>query len=608
MYSATRRTFVAGALAVVTAACSAPDEQDAPRVATVEAALEAALAFDDDTARVIVNLRPAPKGASFAERRAHHRRLQDEVIEAYGSGFTPLRRFEHVPALAGTVTKATLERMRSDPNVTYIQLDGAGRGQAAESPAAIALGDDKVKSMYGITGRGVTVAVLDTGVVTDHPDLKSSIVAQHCFTQYDCPPSHTAEGASAEDDHGHGSNVAGIITSDGVVAPPGFAPDADIVAVKIDDENDAGQISDWVAGLDWVYSNLSMLKVRVMNLSICSTSLYSDAASCDAGQPALAAAVKNLVDAGVVIFSASGNQGSTSQTSAPACNTGVIAVGATYDADVGHQPPGASTYAARWGSEFANCADATTMFDQITCFTNSNKRVDLVAPGAPMLSDSLNNGTETYWGTSQASPVGAGVAALLLQCDPGLSPADIESAMTATGVPRMDPKNGLTFPSLRALDVVRSVCFKSDAGAGQGGTAGAAGSTAGVGAGGGGVGGATMGSAGTTSGGAAGSSSGAGGTLVGAGGFAAGGFTAAGGVTSSVGGVSGAMGAGTPFGGAAAAGFAGQGGGVMAEADGSASAGCNCTVPRSPSDSEAGRFVGLSVALGALLRRRKRRA
>jgi hypothetical protein len=316
----------------------------------------------------------------------------------------------------------------------------------------------------------------------------------------------------------------------------------------------------------------------------------------------------------VVIFSASGNQGSPTQTSAPACNTGVIAVGATYDSDVGHQPPGATTYASRWGSEFANCGDNTTAFDQITCFTNSNRRVDIVAPGAPMLSDSLNNSTETYWGTSQASPVGAGVAALMLQCDPSLTPAEIKSAMTSTGVPRMDPKNGLTFPSLRALDVVRSVCFNSG-GAGQGGSAGAGGAAPSGGAssigGSSGAGGVTSGGAGGVSSGGVPSSSGgtglvgAGGVSTGGGGAGAGSSTATTGVAGSVTGASGAMGAGSPFAGAPPA-FGGQGGGAMAEGSSAASAGCNCAVPRSGGGSGAAQLLGVMVlACGAIFRRRR---
>ena len=601
-----RRAFVAGGLVAFTVACSGPDEVGTPRAtATVEQDLEASLVNDEDTANVIVNLRPPPSNASFAERRAHHRRLADGIVDAYGDGFTASRRFIHVPAIAGTITKRALDRLRHDPNVTYVQVDGTGSGQLKEAVPAI--GGDKVKSMLGITGRGVRVAVLDTGVVTNHPDLKSSIVAQHCFTQFDCPPLRSNEGMSAEDDHGHGSNVAGIITSDGVVAPPGFAPDAEIVAVKVDNQNDAGQISDWVAGLDWVYDNLSMLKVQVINMSICSTQLFSDAASCDLGEPAIAAAVKNLVDAGVVIFSASGNNGSSTQTSAPACNTGVIAVGAVYDSNVGHQPPNAATYAALAGASFANCGDNTTAFDQVTCFTNSNKRLDIVAPGAPMLSDSLNNSTETYWGTSQASPVGAAVAALMLQCNPKLTPAQVKAAMTSTGVPRMDPKNGLMFPSIRAFDVVKSVCSNLGGAGGVGGAAGAAGS-----AGAGGVtgsGGMSAGAGGTiaTSGGAGNGVSGGTGSGI------AGAPTSAGGVPAGSGGgvgVAGAVGAGGAAGGAPGS-LSGAGpGGAAGLGNGagpteSTTVSCHCAVPGSARERPSrGWFPALAAAI-ALLRRRR---
>ncbi|HEX6244411.1 MAG TPA: S8 family serine peptidase, partial [Polyangiales bacterium] len=104
------------------------------------------------------------------------------------------------------------------------------------------------------------------------------------------------------------------------------------------------------------------------------------------------------------------------------------------------------------------CSDANAMFDQITCFTNSTPRMDLVAPGAPILSDSLRGRTEMYWGTSQAAPAAVGVAALLLECDPTLTPAQVKQILTSTGVPRMDTRNGVTAPSVRALEAVKAVC------------------------------------------------------------------------------------------------------------------------------------------------------
>jgi subtilisin family serine protease len=424
----------------------------------VEEAVEQAFSASNTPLSVIITLREPPGDMGQSEaRKAAIARIQDEVVAAQADGFVVTRRYASIPALAARLSAPALDRLRRHAAVARVQRDGTGHGHL--NVAVPFIGADKVKSLYGLTGRGVRVAILDTGVDTTHPDLSDSIVAQHCFTQYDCPPLRTTEGTSAEDDHGHGSNVAGIVTSNGVVSSPGFAPDAEIVAVKVDDANDSGQVSDWLAGLDWVYQNLSMLKVKIVNLSVGTDDIYPDAATCDSQQPAFAMAVQNLVNAGVTVFAASGNQGSSTAMSSPACNTGTVAVGATYDSVVSHEPPSYATYQARWGSRFASCSDDSTTPGEITCFTNSNARLDLVAPGAPIVSDTIGGGTEAYFGTSQASPVAAGVAALMLQCNPTLSPADIKSAMVATGIRRTDAKNGLSFPQLRALEAVDAVCF-----------------------------------------------------------------------------------------------------------------------------------------------------
>jgi subtilisin family serine protease len=367
------------------------------------------------------------------------------------------RAFRGVPAVALTLTPQALERLRIDPEVTHVQEDGRGEGQLKEAVPAI--GGDRVKSILGLTGKGVRVAVLDTGIVTQHPDLSDAVVAQHCFTQRACPPLRTAESESAEDDHGHGSNVAGAIASNGKVSSAGFAPDVELVAVKINDANDSGYESDWVAGFDWVYDNLSTLKVQIVNASIGTTATHATQAECDQAHPALRQAIDNLVQAGVTVFVASGNGGLTDRLPAPAClSGGHIVVGATYDTSIGRQPEGNyATFAARW-SGFGRCADATTAFDQIACFTNSTSRVDIVAPGAQILSDSLRNRTEVYMGTSQASGVAAGVGALMLQCNPRLTPAELKAAMQGSGPEVTDLKNDLRFPSLRAFEAVSAAC------------------------------------------------------------------------------------------------------------------------------------------------------
>jgi subtilisin family serine protease len=435
-----------------------------PNVGVVSSELTAA--FDSaQSVDVIVMLRDPARGEnSFYARDARRQaiaKLHDAVLARLDRGFVLSRRYQHTPAFAGRITQATLEQLARDPDVQAVQLDHPGSGLLKEAESSV--GADKVVEHYKLTGRGVRVAVLDTGVDLTHPDLRDAVVAQHCFSRGDCPPLRRNEGTSAQDDHGHGTNVTGVIASRGVVSAPGFAPEVEIVAVKIMDQNNSGQEADWLAGLDWVYDNLAMLKVDIVNLSVGTNQLYTPQ-ECDLREAALTFAINNLVAAGVTVIGGSGNKGSATALPAAACNTGVIAVGASYDSAAGAQPPSGTTYAVESGPAFANCSDSPTAPDQITCFTNSNERLDLIAPGAPIVTDALGGATKLSWGTSEACAAVSGIAALMKQCKADLAPADLKQALVDTGVPRVDPKNNRTFPVVRALAAVQRVCPELDAG------------------------------------------------------------------------------------------------------------------------------------------------
>lgn len=376
-------------------------------------------------------------------------RLQQSVTAAE---FQIYRQYQFVPGLAGVVTATGLEKLRVNPLVRAIQLDHPGGAHLQESLPAIR--GDIVHTTYGITGRGVTVAVLDSGIDSDHPDLADDLIAQQCFTNRTCPPNNSSQSNSAEDQNGHGTHVAGVITAKGTVSGRGFAPNAKIVAVRVLDRSGSGFVSDWVAGLDWVRSQLTTTPVQIVNLSLGTFALYPN--NCDQQEPLLTAAVALLRAKGVLIFASSGNQGSATRIAAPACNSGVIAVGATYDGNVGRQPS-TGTYQTLFGGSWPACSDNTTTVQTITCFTNSNQQLDLLAPGAPILSAYLNGNTATYWGTSQASPTAAGVAALLLEKRPGLAPSAVETLLKTSGVPVTDPSNGLAFPLINALAAIQAI-------------------------------------------------------------------------------------------------------------------------------------------------------
>ncbi len=451
------------------------DERDPARSPPVSVEVQPRVerAFEtQERVHVFLMLRDAE--ASIAQR-------QQRVIDALGPYFSVAHRYRNIPALAGELSREGLPVVKQQAAIAALQLDGEGHGGLAE--ALTATGVDMVQSMRGLTGKGVTVAVLDSGASNQHPALQGAITAQHCFTRGGCPPGNTSEGESAEDDHNHGSNVTGIVGSRGSSnVPKGYAPGSSLVPVKVLNRNNAGQVSDWVAGFDWVFENLSTLKVKVINASLVSTAEYATAAECDANESALAAIAKRLIDAGVTIAACSGNTGHTNTMPAPACNTGVIAVGATYDASLGTQPEQGGTYQALGGPNWPACSDSNTNTKTIACFTSTaGARLDLLAPGTQIASVGKGTTRSLFRGTSQASPGVAGLAALMLECNPMLTPSQIASTLKMTGEPVMDPRTGMSYPLIRGLQAIDAVCGSTPSGAGgTGSIAGMGGSTAGA--------------------------------------------------------------------------------------------------------------------------------
>ena len=376
---------------------------------------------------------------------------QDKVLARLSAAdFAIIYRYEAVPGLTGYVSATGLARLSADPMVTAVTLDEVGSGAAPAAPRdpapsvsplaqSVPLIRADVAHARGVTGSGVTVAILDSGADTDHPDLADSISGQECFLTgfgSKCPNGTTRQSGAgaAEDDLGHGSNVAGIVTSNGVVSSSGVAPGANVLLYKILNSSNSGQISDWNAALNDIIAHHP--EVRVINMSLGAGSPV--ATPCGSFSPTTATAFSTLNAAGVVIFAASGNQNAKSGLTYPACVPGAVSVGAVYDQTFG---------SASW----QGCADTPATVDVPTCFSDSSANLDLLAPGAFIFSDYLGGGLASYSGTSQASPHAAGVAALMLQQAPVLTPAEIESRMKAGGVPRTDPANSIVTARIDAV-------------------------------------------------------------------------------------------------------------------------------------------------------------
>lgn len=311
----------------------------------------------------------------------------------------------------------------------------------------------------GLTGEGVTIAILDSGVDTTHPDLGGAVVAQHCFTHGGCEPGTDGgpdEGEIAFDDTGHGTHIAGVIASRGLISSHGMAPGAQLIAVRVLSDNQ-GRMSDWLAALDWLIDRFDVRPFEILNMSLGTSELYPW--SCDESQQAMAVALAELEALGVSVFASSGNDGSSTSTPSPACNSDAIAVTASYDASW-ERLPESGTFANALGSEFADCFDAPATPETIACFANVGPQVRLAGPGAlivgpvPFAQDPL--GSRTLAGTSQAAPVASAVAALILEQHGPMPSEVLHDLLAASGDPIVDWRSGRVLTRIDARIAVGS--------------------------------------------------------------------------------------------------------------------------------------------------------
>lgn len=394
---------------------------------------------------------PVSTRRSQKKRMVAVRNSVDKVVASLPrKGAKVLRRFSLVPALAMEVDLATLQRLRDHPGVKRIDIDHGGSGAAVAPDTASVLNNVSGLQAAGLGGAGMKVAVIDSGVDTNHADLQSRLVGQQCFCSNAgrsggcCPNGQASQSGSgsAEDDNGHGTNVTGIIVGEGNVAPRGAIPSAQLVAVKVlDAQNRFCCTSDVVAAMDWVASQHP--NVDAVNLSLGTDAVFPG--DCDASSAftqALSTAVDALVASGAVVTVSSGNQGSSTSTAAPACLRKAVGVGATWDFTGGQ-------------ATYLGCTESGTAPMQLACFSNRSPTTDLFAAGAFVTSAGYAGGTSTYGGTSMAAPMAAACAVALKQGAPASTVEQRIEAMKLSPEQVNDPVSGRSYPFLDCKDAVR---------------------------------------------------------------------------------------------------------------------------------------------------------
>jgi len=387
-------------------------------------------------------------GMAQASRRERVRVRQQAVIDGVTAGdLEVLRRYENLSGFSGRAGAGTLKALAAQPWVSSIYIDREIRATLAEGVPLV--GADHAAAV-GFTGSGVSVAVLDSGIDTDHPDLLDDIVEEQCWCSGGAGPvvgccpngAETMSGTgAAEDGNGHGTSVSGILTSGGVVSASGVAPDTGIVAIKVLDDSGGGSFSDVDSALDWLITNHAVNNVRVVNLSLGDGAEYADPLTFPCTGSITTNAINDLVDAGIAVVVASGNDGYDGGVSFPACVPAAISVGGVYDANVG-----SISWCSATGCTPALCVDSTTAADQFVCHTNSSADLDILAPDWRTRASNLGGGVVNFSGTSAAAPYVSGLAALLVEQDPSREPADLLALMTVDAPLVTNPDNGLSFP------------------------------------------------------------------------------------------------------------------------------------------------------------------
>lgn len=291
----------------------------------------------------------------------------------------------------------------------------------------------------GLTGRGTTVAVLDTGIYP-HPDLSGRITAFYDAVNGRKRP---------YDDHGHGTHVAGSVASSGRMSGGryrGIAPGARLVGIKVLDEEGNGATADIVEGIDWMIANKKKYGINAAVMS-----LGAPTKSHHAFDP-LAQAVARAVKAGIAVFVAAGNGGPNPGTIySPGIEPTAITVGALDDRGT---VKGSDDLIADLSSRGPTPAGIV--------------KPDLVAPGVKITSlyvpegrlyrngsgRVVNSYYSTLTGTSSATPIVAGIGMLVLEKYPKLTPAQLKKALQAGAKPIAGKRNseGAGMPNVeRAL-------------------------------------------------------------------------------------------------------------------------------------------------------------
>ncbi|HKC91127.1 MAG TPA: S8 family peptidase [Candidatus Limnocylindria bacterium] len=362
------------------------------------------------------------------------------AAKATAAGATDVAALDKLDIVTARVSGDSLRSLQNDPRVSFIATDAvitaAGKDEHFErtngrpSPGVSAV--DANQAWSGATGRGVTVALMDTGIAR-HPDLEGSVIARMDFVN---------DGATLLDPSGHGTFVAGLIAAHGETFK-GVAPDAKLVSLRVLDQKGNGTMHSVLAAFDWLLQNRTSMNIKVLNLSFGAPQRSSY------HRELLAGVVESAWFAGITVIAAAGNDG-------PA--TGTVSM------------PGADPFVVTVGS-FADQGTLATNDDRESVFSSRGPtrdgfaKPDVLAPGEHVVSlrvpgtaldrdvakDLAAGPYARLSGTSASTAMVAGAAADILEAHRSYSATQVKGAVIASGrrivgtrTPGLDVDDSLT--------------------------------------------------------------------------------------------------------------------------------------------------------------------
>lgn len=318
-----------------------------------------------------------------------------------------------VPTLVAEAPARAVPNLATAPGVVLLEQDRTLHPLLDESRPQVKA--QRASQEYGVTGDGVTIAIFDTGVDKDHPDLGPKLLARYDATRQQNAVTSllgATKPVQPGDTDGHGTHVAGIAAGPGTQSGGtyvGIAPDADLVSVKVFDAQGQASTSYVLRGIDWALAHKGQYNIRIMQMSLGGNGTD--------GTDAVSRAIGVASDRGLLTVAAAGNRGP---------DEGTITLPGV--------APKALTVAAVDGEH------DIARFSSRGPTVDGRRKPDLSAPGVAIKSTAIpimNEGAyySELSGTSMAAPHAAGAAALLVEANQSLSAPMLKWILTASSEP-----------------------------------------------------------------------------------------------------------------------------------------------------------------------------